>query len=422
MVLIPAVTDTLAGGGGGIGTGRVDSLGTFARFNNPNGVSYNGINNALYVADSNNNQVRSVNLANGAVSTLAGYYCGLSTGCGSSNGVGTFAGFYNPVGVVFDATRSAVYVSDGNNNLIRSVSLPSTAVTTLAGSTSPGSTNGVGTYARFNGPQGLALGSFNDLYIADSSTNVIRSMSLSSYVISTFAGKTGISRSVDGVGTFASFKAPSFLAYDGSRNALYVSDSAAHGVRLVWLLSGLVTTLAGSFDGSTTGSTDAVGTNAFFNRPFGLAYDAAHDLLYVADSNNFRIRSVSCGSGLVSTVAGNSIDSTNGVGTNAQLNSPLGVAFNDNGVLFVTESSNNLVRTVKVSIPLTVAPSYAPTFAPSVSFSPTVAPVSFYSVPNIFVWVGDICFEVHELCCPFSIDIVWYLLPLLLRWCCCEHL
>ncbi len=110
----PVVT-TLAGGNGGTTSGSANGQGTFATFNNPIGVAVDA-SGRVFVADSQNNLIRIVNISTGAVHTLAGGNSG--TQPGSANGQGSAATFRKPTGVAADASGN-LYVADFDNNLIR---------------------------------------------------------------------------------------------------------------------------------------------------------------------------------------------------------------------------------------------------------------------------------------------------------------
>jgi len=100
------------------------------------------------------------------VSTLAG-----SGTASSGNGIGNTAQFKNPFGVAVDS-RGNVYVADANNHLIRKIT-PAGVVSTLAGSTA-GFADGIGTEAQFNGPTGVAVDSSGNVYVADANNHRIR--------------------------------------------------------------------------------------------------------------------------------------------------------------------------------------------------------------------------------------------------------
>jgi sugar lactone lactonase YvrE len=146
-------------------SGHSDGTGTDASFQHPDGVATDGTN--VYVADSSNHMIRKIVISTGVVTTLAG-----STTKGCSDGTGTAASFYYPDSVATDGTY--LYVADTYNNTIRKIVISTGAVTTLAGSTTYcGSSNGTGTNAFFNYPEGVATdGTY--LYVGDYGNNMIR--------------------------------------------------------------------------------------------------------------------------------------------------------------------------------------------------------------------------------------------------------
>jgi len=126
----------------------VDGIGTSARFNRPIGITSDGTN--LYVADTMSHTIRKIVISTGATSTIAG-----TPGCpGSSDGVGAAAKFNEPRGITTDGTN--LYIADYFNNLIRKLDIATGAVTTLAGTIGvSGATDGTGTDAKFYWPVGI---------------------------------------------------------------------------------------------------------------------------------------------------------------------------------------------------------------------------------------------------------------------------
>lgn len=163
---------TFAGTGtGGINQGGfLDGPGDMARFNIPRGLAIDA-NDNLYVADMGNHRIRKID-KDGNVTTLAGRSL-----TGFVDGVGNDARFTSPTGVAVDAD-GVVYVVDQNNNSIRRIS-PEGKVTTLAGDGTFGSTDGVGSAARFGTPEGIAIGLDGELYITDLNNSVIRKIVIS---------------------------------------------------------------------------------------------------------------------------------------------------------------------------------------------------------------------------------------------------
>jgi len=268
----------------------------------------------------------------GVVTTLAGQ----STG-GSVNATGTSASFSHPEGVAVDASGN-VYVADTSNDIIRKISAGAN-VSTFAGITgAPGHANGIGTSASFDSPVGIAVDSSGNVYVADSANDDIREISTTGVVI-TLAG-TGSTGFSNGTGIAASFDNPTGVAVDASGN-VYVADQTNDSIRKI-SSGAIVTTLAGS---GSTGSANGTGAAASFDNPTGLAVDAAGNV-YVADQNNFEIRKITPG-GVVTTLAGTgSTGSVNATGTSASFNHPYDVTVDASGNVFVADGGNDLIRKI----------------------------------------------------------------------------
>jgi gliding motility-associated-like protein len=257
---------------------------------------------------------------------------------GSSNGDALTSSFSNPSGVAVDAAGNT-YVADSDNNIIRKIS-PTGVTTTFAGSGSPGFADGNGAVASFQGPGGIVIDAFGNLYVADSKNHRIRKITPAGDV-STLAGKfTGAG---DGTGTAASFNTPQGIAIDAAGN-LYVADTFNNLIRKI-SPAGDVITLAGS---GSPGNANGTGTAASFNSPQNLTVDAAGNV-YVTDLGNNVIRKITP-LGDVSTYAGNgSPGGTNGPALLASFNKPSGIVADDIGDLFVSDFGGNLIRMIDPS-------------------------------------------------------------------------
>lgn len=156
------------------------------------------------------------------VTTLAGSY-GPS---GTNNAVGSFATFTNPYGCSVDVTGSTVFVADTNNNLIRAVDVGTRIVSTLAGGGAAGA-DGFGSVAGFRQPYGVASHpNGKTLYVADTVDHSIRAIALPSALVTTIAGLSGSANFINGIGSAARFNNPSALVVDPAGSTLYVTDTS----------------------------------------------------------------------------------------------------------------------------------------------------------------------------------------------------
>ena len=266
------------------------------------------------MADYSNSTIRRITPA-GDVSTLAGP----AGSTGSADGPRAAARFSSPQGVAVD-TAGNVYVADTGNNTIRKIT-PAGIVSTLAGlAGTPGSTDGTGSAARFDGPYGVAADTAGNVYVADISNSTIRKITPAGEV-TTLAGLAGSFGSADGTGSAARFDFPASVAVDRA-GTVYVADFSSSTIRKI-TPAGEVSTLAGL--ANNYGSTDGPGSAARFLGPLGVAVDAAGNV-YVADNNNHTIRKITP-AGVVSTLAGLAEDpgSTDGAGSAARFSFPQGV-------------------------------------------------------------------------------------------------
>jgi hypothetical protein len=272
------------------------------------------------------------------VTTVAGY-AGYT---GTVDGVGTAARFDYPYGITTDGTN--LFVADANNNTIRQIIASTGTVTTFAGTASAsGSADGTGTAARFKHPEGITSDGTN-LYVADTGNNTIRQIVISTKVVTTLAGVAGAVGTADGTRTAARFNYPTGITTHGGY--VYVADTDSHTIRKIVISSGVVATLAGT--AGTAGSADGTGTGAQFNYPYGIASDGTY--VYVADANNNTIRKVVITSGIVTTLTGaaGSIGSSDGTGTAALFNFPVGLTMDDSN-LYIADTGNNTIRQIVIS-------------------------------------------------------------------------
>ena len=268
-----------------------DGVGLAAHFKNPGRLALDPTGTWLAIADTDNNAIRKLVLATGAVSTLAG-----NGTQGSADGAASAASFSAPIGVAV-ASSGAVYVSDTYNHVIRVIT--NGVVSTLAGSApSTGYIDASGSAARLNYPRGIALSADGSvLYVADNSNNVIRAVSTATGAVTTMAG-SGNGAFLDGPVLRAAFYGPIDVSLDPASGTLFVSDQSNSRIRAINITAGIVRTIAGN---GASGFLDGLSSMAFLSGPQLVQFDPTTGKVLFFDNN--RIRSVDPSSGLVATVA-----------------------------------------------------------------------------------------------------------------------
>ena len=262
-------------------------------------------------------------------------------GRGSNDGTAATARYLFPSAVAADAAGN-VYVADFDNHTIRKLT-PGGVVSTLAGIAGfSGEADGIGTAARFNGPLGIAVDLNGTVYVADSLNHTIRRISAEG-VVTTLAGTALQSGATDAAGALARFNIPVGIAFDRSSGTLLVSDALNSTVRRV-TAAGVVTTVAGA--AGQQGSANGTGAAARFNFPFGIAVDGSGNI-FVADMFNNLVRRITP-AGVVSALAGTFDNDAvvDGTGSAAAMGYPEGIAVDANGVIFVTDAQNHVVRRI----------------------------------------------------------------------------
>ncbi|WP_426752627.1 hypothetical protein [Myxococcus sp. Y35] len=332
--------DTLEVLAGNTSTGFVDGMGIAARFSGPAGAVLTPDGAFIYVADTFNNLLRRIDTATGAVVTLAGRVQQM----GAVDGRGTEARFKSPRALAHAPDGSALYLADGPT--VRRIALPDAEVTTLAGSPdSPGNVDGIGDEARLGSLlHSLAISEDGTtLYIADRSNRVLRTLDVATRRVTTVAGTryTGADQSVDARGTDARFSGLGGIVRVGA--ALYVADTFNNTVRRVDLTTYDVTTLAGR--AGEAGNQDGVGSEARFDTPQSLTGDA--QFLYVTGWDGL-LRRVAVADGATTTLVGDADDvrPVDGVGEAVRLGIAFGPPLLDSvrGVLYYNDRDANAVR------------------------------------------------------------------------------
>jgi len=307
---------------------------TLASSPRPRGLAVDGQGNVFFTEM--RHQVICEITASGFFRIIAGKWDAI----GSADGQGAVARFHYPRGIAADPDGN-IYVADTSNNTIRRITTNG-VVSTLAGKAGvAGAADGVGSEAQFNYPCDLAVDASGTIYVADLYNYVIRKVTPGGFV-TTFAGQAGESGVVDGRGGNAQFEVPTGIAVDSSGN-VFVSDMVQNCIRKI-TPARIVTTLAGK-PGYSGGDADGAGRAARFQRPIGLAADAAGNV-YVADLGNRSIRRIAP-DGTVATldcISGDQDDNgATGKGTTAP-GDPFRIALDNTGNLYLADLKYSMIR------------------------------------------------------------------------------
>ena len=344
-----------------------------AELNHPIKSTVDGYGN-VYICDRDNQRIRKVSVS-GVISTIAGTGTAGNTG---DNGPATLAQLNYPDGIAVDATGN-IYVAGIASATVRKINSAG-IITTIAGTGVAGYSGdgGPATLAKLSDPRGIALDTEGNLYIPDGSNHIVRKINAMG-VITTIAGSAHVGgySGDGGAATLANIWLPICVAVDNSGN-LFIADGNSC-IRKV-TTAGIITTLAG--DGTLGYSGDGgPATLSKLHGTAGVSVDCAGNV-YITDVGNNRIRKINSLDGIISTVAGNGISGYNGDGiiaTDAELNDPLGIAVDCAGTIYISETLNNRIRTVRstVSVP---------------SQDGNIVSVAFFPNPNtgIFTLTGEL--------------------------------
>ena len=335
--------DTVAGGGGSAGLGDGGPA-TNASLSGPICVAVDVVGN-IYVADEANHRIRKVDSSTGIITTVAGsgataYDPG---GYAGDGGPATSALLNLPMGVAVDANGN-LFISDTLNFRIRKVR-PDGVITTVAGNGVEGFSGdgGAATNASLGRISGCpAVDGAGNIYIAGFNSSRIRRVSPQG-IITTVAGSSQGFSGDGGPATSAKLWEPQGVAVDTSGN-VYIADTRNQRIRKV-NSSGIINTIAGV--GAQSYGDGGPATSAALNHPQGVVVDGAGNF-YISDTDNHRVRKVSA-AGIIATVAGNEIPSFSGDGGQAvlaSLNLPWGLALSPGGELYIADINNQRVRKV----------------------------------------------------------------------------
>jgi uncharacterized protein (TIGR03437 family) len=346
---------------------------TSAELSSPDGIAFDSSGN-LYIADSANQRIREI--SGGTITTVAGNGTAGYSGDKASGvtGTATSAELRGPSGVAVDSSGN-IYIADTGNFVVEEVS--GGIITTIAGTNTGGyaGDGGLAVDAELESPGGVAVDSAGNVYIADSGNNAIRKITTASGIITTILG-AGVTSTL--------LNYPTQVLVDANFN-IYVCDD--NGLRVLEFspATGAVTVLAG--DGNDGFSGDfGPGPDAELDDPASIALDSK-GYLYIADTNNSRIRKV-YPDGTIATIAGLGIPAYTGNGgpaSAATLSFPHGVAVLGSDV-YISDTENNVIRLLKPVAPALVAGGVLN----GASFKPQVSPGALATIfGSNFIGTGE---------------------------------
>ncbi len=283
----------------------------------------------------------------GEIDTVVGNNFWLYRG---DNVLGTDAPIFLPTAVVADAGGN-IFISDFGNFRIRRVDALTGLISTVAGDGIPGfaGDGGPAVNASIGNPSGLIVDGAGNIYFADTNNNAIRRVDAVTHLITTVAGTGTQGYTGDGnLATAATLYLPEGIAFDPAGN-LYIADTGNNVIRMVDAITHKIRTVAGTGAAGYNGDNIAA-TSAQLNSPWNLG-TAVDGSILIADISNNRVRKFTAG-GNITTIAGTGgegFTGDGGIATGAQLHSPVAIATDPAGNIYIADSGNNRVRKINAS-------------------------------------------------------------------------
>jgi streptogramin lyase len=315
-----------------------------ARLADPFDVALDKTGN-LYFSDTSNHSIRRVDAKTGVITTVAGTG---KKGYSGDGGPATEATMFEPYGLELDADGN-LFIVDRLNYCIRRVDAKSGKISTIAGTGKKGYSGdgGPGASAQLVEPNGLALDRKGKLYIADVAGQRVRVVDLASGVITTFCGNGKKEHTGDG-GSYkeATLIGPRAVAV-GPDGSVYICEREGHSIHKVDLATGKINRVAGTGSKGYSGD-GGPALQGTFNGPKEIDVDGEGNI-FVVDTENHCIRRVDGKTGVLTTVAGGrkGPGGDGGPATSAGLDRPHGVVASPSGELFIGDTLNHRIRSVK---------------------------------------------------------------------------
>ena len=312
-----------------------------SQIENPFGVAI-GPDGALYFCDLGNSRIRRLDLGMKQMTTLAGN--GVK-GYAGDGGPATDAAMNMPHELCFDPDGN-IYVVERDSQAVRKIDRASGTISTVAGTGEPGFSGdgGPATQAQLEQPHSIAFDGQGDLLICDIRNHRIRRLNVSTGVIDTYAGTGDREPTPDGAplaGTPLNGPRTIVVGTDGS---LYLALREGNAIYRIDPAGQRIYHLAGTGQQGYSGD-DGPAREATLAGPKGLAYDP-NGILYVADTENHVIRAIDLDTGIISTVLGTG-ERGDGPETSplaCKLSRPHGLWVDAHGRLYVADSEAHRIR------------------------------------------------------------------------------
>jgi sugar lactone lactonase YvrE len=286
----------------------------------------------------------------------------LGNGYSGDGGLAVAAQMWGPSAIAFDASGN-MYIADEQNGVIRMVN-PSGIISTFAGNQGLGTgysgDGGAATAAQLSSNiNALVFDGAGNLYIGDFGNSTVRMVNASGIISSYYGGMTATIPNAAGIsctglawlGSISSFGGTPI----GAQGCLFVATRSGpqSQIALMDLSSNSLVNFWGGPTSNNIGDGSVVSTSTGFNTPRGMAFDAAGNL-YIADSDNNRIRVVNRSTGIITNFAGNSagtggVSGDGGQATAAKLSQPADICFDAAGNMYIADTYNNRIRKVNTA-------------------------------------------------------------------------
>jgi streptogramin lyase len=305
------------------------------------------------IADTDNHSIRRVDTSTGIITTFAGTG---SSGYSGDGGPAVSAKFNKPRGIFADEAGH-IYIADTDNHRVRMVDAATGIITLVAGSGNDnydqGSDEDVSPLsAHLKKPRGVYVDASGNIYIADTENCMIRKVDVSTNKINRVAGATDGQDPLcgwsgdGGLATNTRLDKPRGVWVDASGN-IYIADTENNRIRMVDATTQIITTIAGN-GGSSYSGDNGPAKDAELHKPNGVVVDVTGNI-YIADTDNEVIRRVDATTQIITTIAGTGsggYSGDDGPATLASLKKPRGVWLSESGNILIADADNNRVRLV----------------------------------------------------------------------------